>query len=337
MGLAKKIALGVGGVVVVAVVGFVGYVQLSWDKTYDIPMPDLKATDDPEVIARGKYLVHGPAHCSNCHVASFDEFRRADAGEDIPMRGGVVFPMAPLGELSPSNLTPDPETGIGNVSDGQLFRMLRYSLKADGTPSIAPMMPFANMADDDLVAIVSYLRTLEPVRNEVPEPKWTFMGKAVRTFMDPFKPITGHNPPKTAPPQEPTVERGEYIARYVANCHACHTEHDPATMTMIGPDFAGGAELEPMPGMGFDPDVWTRTPNLTPHPTGVLDDIGTVEAWKERFRAGRRVPSSAMHWGPFSRMSDADLEALWVFFNSLDPIDNDVGPTVFKKSEAEEA
>lgn len=337
MGLVKKIAIGVAGVLGVALLGGFTYVQMNWDKRWDdIPAPALKVTDDPEAIARGKYLVHGPAHCSNCHVGSLEEMKRADAGEDLPLAGGAVFPFDPIGEISPANLTPDPETGIAQYDDGLIFRMLRHNVRPNGMASLGPMMPFSGMADDDLVAILSYLKSLDPVRREVPASKYTLMGKAVRTFAPAFKPVTGHEWPKTAPPMEATKERGEYLARYVANCHACHTNHDPATMQFIGPDFAGGATFEPVPAMGDDPDTAVRSPNLTPHPTGILDNYGSVEAWKQRFRAGRAVKQSPMHWGPFSRMSDQDLEALWLFFNSLDPIDNDVGPTVFKISEQKE-
>jgi mono/diheme cytochrome c family protein len=334
MGIVKKAVVGLASVVGIGVLGLVTCVQLSWDKRYDLPSPDLRVSDDPELIARGKYLVHGPAHCSNCHVGSLDELFRADAGEDLALRGGASFPFEPMGTLRMPNLTPDPETGLGRYDDGLVFRMLRHNVRPNGMASLGPMMPFARMADDDLVAIVSYLRSLEPVRNEVAESEWTFMGKAVRVFMPAFRPVTDHDWPKAAPPMEPTKERGEYIARYVANCHACHTNHNPATMEFIGPDFAGGAEFPPMPGEGDDAEIWTRSPNLTPHPTGVLDNFGTVEGWKQRFRVGRAIRASPMHWGPFSRMSDEDLEALWIFFNSLDPIENDPGPTVFKMDEA---
>ena len=130
--------------------------------------------------------------------------------------------------MHPANLTPDTETGIGRYSDGQIFRMMRHAVKPNGQGTISLMMPFWNMADDDLVAVVSYLRSLEPVRNEVAEAGWTFMEKVMRTFVPLFKPVYNPTSLKSAPPMEPTVERGEYIARYVANCVACHTNRDPA-------------------------------------------------------------------------------------------------------------
>ena len=71
--------------------------------------------------------------------------------------------------------------------------------------------------------------------------------------------------------------------------------------------------------------------HLTPDPTGVLRRFGSLENWKARFRAGRTVVGSPMMWGHFSRMSDADLGALWAFLNSLEPVEHEVVKTVFTK------
>jgi hypothetical protein len=205
--------------------------------------------------------------------------------------------------------------------------MLRHNVKPDGRASIAPMMPFAHMADDDLVAIVSYLRSGEPVRHEVPAPRFTLMGRAVSAILRPpaFRPVLGQSPPRTAPPQAATIERGEYLANYVANCRACHSPMDPATGELTGPAFSGNPHGEPAM---MDPSVLLRAPNLTPDPTGVLVKFPTEEVWIARFRAGRLVPESYMHWGPFSRMSDPDLRAVYMYLNSLEPVANDVGATV---------
>lgn len=327
----QKMLLGVGAGLVVAGAAPAAWVGTAWDRVYDVEGPDLSVSREPGVIERGRYLVHGPAHCSNCHVATIEDMARSDAGESIPMKGGLEFPLGPVGTLSMANLTPDAETGIGRYTDRQLFRLLRHGVKPDGTATLWPLMPFQHMADDDLVAIVSYLRTLEPVYNPVPGPRYTMMGKAVRAVTPPFRPILGHTAPAIAPAEAPTAERGEYLARYVANCVGCHTAHSPATMEFTGPDFAGGAEFGPLPGS----DLWHRAPNLTPAARGLLvTRYPTMEAWVERFRAGRTLPESPMHWGPFSRMSQADLEALYLFFSGLDPVENDVGPTTFRKGEA---
>ena len=311
------------------------YVQLSWDRQYDIPYPNLQVSNDPEVIERGKYLVHGPGHCSNCHVSTVEEFIAADAGEIIPLKGGVEFPLGPIGTLYTRNLTPDPTTGIGRYSDGELFRMMRHAVKPDGTSTLSVLMPFWDMADEDLVAVVSYLRSLEPIENEVKENEWTFMGKAVRVLASSFQPIEKPNPYPEAPPMEATIERGEYISRYVANCVGCHTNRDLMTFEAIGPEYAGGMEFEPWPEMhvalGEDPELWMRAPNITPHPNSALSRFKTVEEWKDRFRKGRVIKISSMHWGPFSRMTDEDLEALYLYLMSLEPQDYEVGELMFKK------
>jgi mono/diheme cytochrome c family protein len=314
---------------------FVIYVQSNWDKQFDYAFPTLQVSTDSAVIARGKYLVHGPAHCSSCHVADVQSIIDSDEGQPVPLQGGVEFPLGPLGVMFPKNLTPDPETGIGRYSDGQVFRMMRHAVRPDGTATLALLMPFWNMADEDLIAVVSYLRSMDPVRNEVSDPEWTFLGKAVRVFAPPFKPIENPTPPNAAPPMEPTIERGEYLARYVANCLGCHTARDASTFEATGPDYAGGMEFEPWPALhealGVDSELWTKSPNITPHPNSALSKFPTLEDWKKRFRMGRAVPQSPMDWGPFSRMSDEDLEALYLFLHSLDPIENDVTVTVFKK------
>ena len=331
----KKIILGLVVLIVLFLVGFVLYVQTFWDKKYDIAYPDLTTSTDSAVIASGKYLVTGPAHCIDCHGGTLDDLIKAETDPTMPLKGGLVIPMAPMGTLTMPNLTPDLETGIGRYDDKEIFRMLRHSVKPDGTATMNPMMRFTDMADQDLVAIVSYLRSTQPIPNKVPEPEYNFMGKMFRVTLPLFSPVFDPEPWPEAPPIAPTIERGEYLARAVANCVGCHTNRDMATFEAIGPEYAGGLEGEPTPEinekLGVDPNVWTRSPNITPHPNSALSKFKTVESWIARFRQGRLVPTSPMHWGPFSRMSDEDLEALWLYLNSLEPVENDVGETVFVK------
>jgi mono/diheme cytochrome c family protein len=305
-----------------------GWVLLTWDRVHDdVPTPALQVSSDPAVIERGRYLVRGPSHCSVCHMNNLAEVARSESGEELPLRGGLEFPINPLAVFYTANLTPDPDTGIGRYTDGQLFRMLRHNVKPDGRASLAPLMPFANMADDDLVAIVSYLRTGEPVRTEVPAARWTMMGKAISALVRPaaFQPVVGHSPPASAPPQEASVERGRYLANDVANCMACHSPLDLATGELTGPPFSGNGLGEPSM---IDPNVILRMPNLTPDPSGVMARFPSEDTWIRRFRAGRVVQASIMPWGPYSNMSDEDLRAIYRYLNSLDPVANDVGPTV---------
>jgi len=333
--MVKKILLGLLALVLIVVLALFIYVQTGWDRTYDVAYPELQSSTDSAVVAQGAYLVNGPAHCGGCHVANIEDMIRASKGEETSLKGGVRFTMGPLGAVYPKNLTPDAETGIGRYSDGEIFRMMRHVVKPNGQSTITPMMPFWNMADDDMIAVVSYLRSLEPVRHEVPEPDWTFMGKAIKAVSPTFKPILNPNPPAKAPPMEATIERGEYLARYVANCVGCHTPRDPMTFEAIGPDFSGGMEMEPFPelhvALNVSPDLWTRSPNLTPYANSVMSKFPTLESWKTRFHQGRIIPHSPMDWSAFGRMTDEDMAAIYLFLRSLDPVENDIEEVVFKK------
>lgn len=322
----------IGGIALAAG-ALLGWVLLTWDRVHDdVPMPALQVSTDPAVIEHGRYLVRGPAHCSICHMSSLDEVMRSDAGDELPLRGGLEFPIGPIVVFYTANLTPDRETGIGRYTDGQLFRLLRHNVKPDGRASLAPLMPFANMADEDLVAIVSYLRAGEPVRNEVPAAEWKLTGKAIAALLRPaaLQPVVGHSPPGSAPAPAPTIERGRYLAHDVANCMACHSPLDPATGELTGPAFSGNANGE---RSMIDPGVVLRAPNLTPHRTGVLTRFADEDAWVGRFRVGRIVRESIMPWGPYIRMSDEDLRAIYRYLNTLDPVASDVGPTVQRASE----
>jgi mono/diheme cytochrome c family protein len=112
------------------------YVGRTWNRTYDAPLPDLRASRDPSVIKRGEYLAYGPSHCVECH-APREEATAAEQHHRKPrLIGGRRFAAPPLGAIYSKNLTPDSETGIGRYTDPQLARMLRYSVRPDGHASV---------------------------------------------------------------------------------------------------------------------------------------------------------------------------------------------------------
>ena len=141
------------------------------------------------MIRRGEYLVRGPAHCAACHTPK-DAASAADSGGLPPLSGGRAFRGDPFGVIYSKNLTPEPETGIGRYSDAQIARMLRWSVRPDGKASVQLLMPFANLSDGDLTAIISYLRAQPVGRNPVPKNQFTLIGKVVKSFAPVFKPRT---------------------------------------------------------------------------------------------------------------------------------------------------
>jgi mono/diheme cytochrome c family protein len=307
------------GIVAAAVLALIGAILVRWDRTFEAPYPGIQATTDSAVVARGRYLVYGPAHCAGCHVSPEDT-AALHAGAEPPLAGGFTFDIPP-GRFPVPNLTPDSVFGIGRRSDGELARLLRHGVRADGRAAV-PFMTAQNASDEDLVALISFLRAQAPVRHEVPDRQPSVLGKAVLAFV--IEPVGPRGTPPATAPSGATVERGEYLANGIAACVGCHTARSMATGEYIGPPFAGGTP-EAVAG---DPSRELAAPNLTPDSA-----TGRITAWSEdafvaRFRAGRLIPESYMPWVFFARMTDDDLRAIYRYLRSLPPVHNETGPSI---------
>jgi mono/diheme cytochrome c family protein len=289
---------------------------IAWDR----PLPDVHASADPAVIERGRYIVYGPGRCADCHVPD-DAHPALNRGETVPLIGGPGEHTY-LGAWSAPNLTPDPATGIGNVSDGQLARMLRYGVNRNRHAALPFMDAFANLTDEDLVAVISFLRSQSPAPGTPPDAQVNLLGKlALGYFIEPYAPTS---PPPARLTPEPSAEYGEYIARALAGCGVCHTARNLQTGAYLSPMFSGGLAFKSR----LHPKSMYVSPNLTPDPA-----TGHIASWSEetfigRFRLGPLTPDSPMPWGGFQRMTDTDLRALYRYLRSLPPVCHDVGPTV---------
>lgn len=287
------------------------YVQFTWRQEFDAPSTGIVASKDSAVIARGEYLVMGPAHCWTCHAP--DGIENLQKGPAQGMSGGIAINL-PFGTIYTPNITNDAAHGIGTYSDEMLARAIRHNVKHDRT-ALIPFMSYNGMSDEDLRAVISYLRTTQPVSVKVPENDINMLGKIVSRFM--LKSYAHSTPPPAALQPDTTAEYGKYIAFNITNCHGCHTNRNK-TGAHVGPAFAGGYEM-PSPGGIF------TTPNLTPHPTGVLAKW-TAEDFIRRFRAGAAYPESPMPWKAYQRMTDNDLRALYNFLKTVEPVENKVTP-----------
>jgi mono/diheme cytochrome c family protein len=298
------------------IIGLVVFVFARANRTFEAPYPEIAASLDSSLIARGEYLVYGPAHCAYCHAPT-SEIPRLNAGEKVPMSGGFDF-VLPVGVVHTPNITLDKETGIGAYTDKEIARTLRYGVKRNGQ-ALIDFMPFYDLSDRDLTAIISYLRTTAPVNNKRPKHEWNFMGKAVMAvgFIKPMG--DGVIPPTPEP--DSTAAYGKYLAESVANCRGCHTKADMMTGARIGPDYAGQANLEV-----FDERAQIIkgkhlvTPNLTPDPETGRIALWNQEVFINRFRAGAVIPGTPMPWGPYSRMTELELKAIFKYLHSLDPV-----------------
>ncbi|MEH2513829.1 mono/diheme cytochrome c family protein [Nitrobacteraceae bacterium AZCC 1564] len=120
-------------------------------------------------VERGRYLVQLGA-CNDCHTPGY-LFGKPDMSRFL---GGsdVGFEVPGMGTFVGPNLTPDKETGLGNWTTEEIVTVLQTGVRPDGR-MLAPPMPwraYANLTKDDVLAIVSYLKSLPPVHRDVPGP-----------------------------------------------------------------------------------------------------------------------------------------------------------------------
>jgi len=319
----RRVLLGFALLIVIVVAALTVYVGSRQHLRFDAPEPPVVASTDSAVVARGYYVVRVAGDCATCHGPP-DQWDAYFAGEQVPLSGGFEFKIPP-GEFRVRNITPDPETGIGNISDGKIARALRYGVGHDGR-ALLPFMEMQGLSDEDLTAVISYLRLRPPVHNAVPDHHYNLLGKIVRATVlaNPVGPK--ETPPKVSP-RGPTVENGKYLAGSVANCWACHTTRNMNTGELVGTLYGGTR--------GFIDDLnrkrtW-NPPNLTPAPKTGRTAIFTEDQWVERFRAGRVIPGSPMPWQNFRHLTDDDLRAIYRFLRTLPPVENDTGPPFVEK------
>lgn len=153
-----------------------GYEQVDVTTILDAPsaMPGTFSPEHRGLVSRGEYLVE-LLGCGVCHtdgaLMGDPDFDRSLAGSAT----GIAY-TNPMGEklpgvIYPGNITSDDQTGIGTWTDGQIANAIRAGIGRHGSRRI-PSMPwqgYAKISDDDVDAIVAYLRSIKPVRHQVPD------------------------------------------------------------------------------------------------------------------------------------------------------------------------
>ncbi|MBP1685726.1 MAG: hypothetical protein H6Q33_1869 [Deltaproteobacteria bacterium] len=237
--------------------------------------------------------------------------------------GGGKIP-TPFGTFFGSNITPDPDTGVGLWSDDEIRAAIRTGI-AGKKGAESPAMPYyyyAGMADDDVADLIAYLRTLPPVRrpNQSPDGGVPLARVGFRLWrMLFFRP----QPAPATAPTAPT-ERGRYLVDHVAICVDCHTPR-----SLLGaPDRSMYlAGLKHGPGGG-------AVPNITPHATGIAewdaDDIVTVltRGMLPNFDNVQGLMADVVegHGGGlgYKDAPERDWRAVAAYLRTVPPIDNKV-------------
>ncbi|HMU45052.1 MAG TPA: c-type cytochrome [Chitinophagaceae bacterium] len=291
---------------------------------------DTKSTTNNEdsikqVVARGEYLANHVAACIHCHsTRDFDKY----SGPTVPGTeggGGMEFSNKILdaipGVIYAKNITPDPETGIGDWTDEEILKAITKGIRKNGD-TLFPLMPYANfntMAKEDLMSIIAYLRTLKPIKNKIPE----------RQLMIPISvayPARAVQAPVEAndrPAETDKVKYGEYLAT-ICDCSTCHTPFVKGQ-----PDFArmfGGGNTFHIN------DFVVTSANITPDSTTGLG-TWTEEMFLSKFKQYRKPQSytynpgkqnTVMPTSDFAGMKDEDLKAIYAYLHSVKAVSNKI-------------
>jgi mono/diheme cytochrome c family protein len=253
------------------------------------------------LLERGTYLMQSIVACGNCHTPK-------GPNGDIPgmeLAGMAPFESNPAFDANSPNLTPDPETGLGNWTDAQIIKAIREGVRPDGT-IIGPPMPiglYRGLSDWDAQAIVSYLRQVKPIKNAIPK----------STYRIPLPPTYGP-PVGTVPdvPRDDPVAYGAYLAGPAGHCIECHSPMGPKGPDTVNSLGAGGFEFH-------GPWGTSVSPNITP--TGLADksytDIRRMITTGTRPDGSRMLPPMAYPY--YANISEADLQAIVSYLRVLPP------------------
>ena len=314
----KIIAAIVAGLVL-AVVGLLIYVKAFLPNVGDAP--EIKITATPDMIKRGEYLANHVMVCIDCHSPREWNKFAGPLKEGSEGAGGDVFDqnMGFPGTFTAKNITP---ANLGTWTDGEIFRAITTGVNKDGE-AFFPVMPYKNygkLDEEDIKAVIAYIRTLPAIQNNIEKSKADF----------PFNFILNTIPSEAnltkRPSPDHVVEYGEYLTTAAA-CADCHTNQVKGKI--VGGLFGGGMEFKFVNGKIL------RSPNLTPHPSGL--GSWTKEAFIKRFKqyadSSFVVPhvdmakgefQTVMPWIMYGGMTEEDLGAIYEYLRSITPVDNKV-------------
>jgi mono/diheme cytochrome c family protein len=284
-----------------------------------------RPTDDTLVAeGDGRDLVVRRANCVACHDP-------AEEAAEKPLSGGKVLQDSREGfTINVPNITPDEETGIGAWTDDQIMRAIRDGVRHDGE-MLSPVHPYESyryMSDEDVSALVVYLRYLPKVKRPRQENKIPWQMKlALSTGATMHEPAMNVKAPDPSKP----VEFGKYLA-YLGNCWGCHSRGISRQLTERDRDYMGGSKVpfaDPLVG-----EVWAS--NLTPHKKTGLGSYTDEQILKAFFAATRLDGEPMVTSMEAFHKYQGDLEdgkALVAFLRSLTPVEHQVPPRKLKPQE----
>ncbi|MFQ5550454.1 MAG: c-type cytochrome [Gemmatimonadales bacterium] len=285
---------GLLGLLVLAMVVLYASGSARLDKIHEIQPEPIAVPTDESSIARGRHLVEALIFCQECH------------GDDLAGKVFIDEPM--MATVYAPNLTAG-HGGVGaTYTDADYVRAIRHGVGLEGRGLlIIHADVFHNLSEEDLGAVIAYVKSAPPVDNEIPERRLLPLGRILLALglFDlealPFIPaeVIDHSEPFIDMPEmSATAEYGQYLVS-ITLCSMCH-----------GSDLKGGPPLDPSMPAG---------PNITAYggPGGWSEEqfVATIRSGVTPF--GKALDPEFMPWEIYANMTDDELAALWRYIVSL--------------------
>lgn len=290
----KTLGLGLISLVVLLLAVVYGASEVRLRRTYDVAAaPGLHVTNDPAQIARGKHLANAVAKCTDCHTADLGGKKFIDGG--------------PLGTIYASNLTRGRGGALARYTDAQLDAAIRHGIRPDGRGiMIMPSDEYQGLSDQDVSAIIAYLRSLPPVDREQGRSYLGPLGRALYVANQlpaiPAERMDHSLAAKPAPPAGPTRAYGQYLVN-VGGCRGCH-----------GPNLVGGPSAEPGA---------PAAANITPAgPIGRWSEADFIRAIRTGTRPDGTRLKDFMPWRSMTGHTEDELHAIWLYLRSVPPVES---------------
>jgi mono/diheme cytochrome c family protein len=262
-----------------------GITSMRMDQVYIVEAKAVTVPTDSAGIERGRHLATAITKCATCH------------GDD--MGGRQISDNLIFGRVAAVNLTSG-KGGLGTrYDDPTLARAIRHGINAQGRPlRIMPSEAFQYLTDDDVGALVGYLRSLPPVDREFPPIRVGPLARVLSlltTFpLVPARVVDHDREPPRSIAEDSSSAYGKYLAN-IGGCTGCH-----------GPRLSGGSVGPGKPAS-----------NLTPAGIGTWTEADFFKALREGIRPGGTPIDSAMPWKQSGRMTDPEIHAVWLYLKSV--------------------
>jgi mono/diheme cytochrome c family protein len=256
----------------------------------DISDPAPVVHSDSATVARGSYLVRAIGKCVDCH--------------DNDLGGKLAVDAGPIGQMWAPNLTSGSGGMATSLTDADIIRSIRHGVGREGRKLLfMPSAVWPDMADDDVTAIVAYLRSIPAVDRTVPAPVVKPLGRVL--YLAGQLPmyeaeLIDHDGPfhRVKPAAGPNAEYGKYLAT-IGGCVGCH-----------GPGLSGGH-------VAGTPPEFKDAANITPTGIGHYSEADFFRAMREGKRPDGTTIDPFMPIAATKLMTDDDTRAIWEFLKGV--------------------